>query len=119
MLRINELKLPLHHSDDELRTAIIQKLSITADELLNFSIFKRSYDARKKARILLIYQLDVNLAKDVEARVLQAYTKNNSVRPSPDSSYKFVAQADTSFPNSDQHRPIVIGFGPCGMLSAL
>jgi uncharacterized FAD-dependent dehydrogenase len=119
MLRINELKLPLHHSDDELRTAIIQTLSITADELLNFSIFKRSYDARKKARILLIYQLDISLSEEVEARVLTAFTKNNAVRPCPDTSYKFVAQADTNFPSSDQQRPIVIGFGPCGMLAAL
>jgi len=119
MLRINELKLPLHHNDDELRAAIIQKLAITADELLTFSIFKRSYDARKKSSILLIYQLDVSLSKGVEARVLTAYTKNNSVRPSPDTSYNFVAHADTNFPNADQQRPIVIGFGPCGMLAAL
>jgi len=119
MLRINELKLPLHHNDDELRAAIIQKLAITADELLTFSIFKRSYDARKKSSILLIYQLDVSLSKDVETRILTAYTKNNSVRPSPDTSYNFVAHADTNFPNSDQQRPIVIGFGPCGMLAAL
>jgi uncharacterized FAD-dependent dehydrogenase len=119
MLRINEIKLPLHHNDDELRAAIIQKLAITADELLTFSIFKRSYDARKKTSILLIYQIDVNLTKDVESRVLLSSTKNNDVRISPDTSYNFVAQADTNFPNSDQLRPIVIGFGPCGMLAAL
>jgi uncharacterized FAD-dependent dehydrogenase len=119
MLRINELKLPLHHNDGELRAAIIQKLAITADELLDLSIFKRSYDARKKASILLIYQIDVSLTKEVETRVLSAFTKNNTVRPSPDTRYNFVAQADTNFPNSDQHRPIVIGFGPCGILAAL
>jgi len=119
MLRINELKLPLHHNDDELRATIIQKLAITADELISFSIFKRSYDARKKSSILLIYQLDVSLSKDVEARVLSAYTKNSSVRLSPDTRYNFVAQANTNFPDSDQKRPVVIGFGPCGMLAAL
>jgi len=119
MLRINELKLPLHHDDDELRAEIIQKLAITADELLNFNTFKRSYDARKKNSILLIYQIDVSLSEKVEARVLAANSKNNTIRTSPDTSYCSVAQADTNFPCSDQHRPIVIGFGPCGILAAL
>jgi len=119
MLRINELKLPLHHNSDELRSEIIRKLAITANELLDFTIFKRSYDARKKSNIYLIYQLDVTVEKEVEARVLSAFTKNNTVRPSPDTRYHFVAQADSSFPENEQQRPIIIGFGPCGMLAAL
>jgi len=117
MLRINELKLPLHHSNDELREAIVKQLSISGSELLDFTIFKRSYDARKKSRILLIYQLDVSLTKDVESRILSA--NQNSVRVTPDTSYKFVAQASVNFPDTGQQRPIIIGFGPCGMLSAL
>mgnify|MGYP000650888943 CR=1 FL=1 len=119
MLRINELKLSLHHSSDELQSAIINKLAINPDELLDFTIFKRSYDARKKANILLIYQLDIALSKDVEERVLQAFEKDNLIKPSPNTQYKFVAQANEDFPNKDQQRPIIIGFGPCGMLAAL
>jgi len=119
MLRINELKLSLHHNNDELRSAIIRKLSITADELLDFSIFKRSYDARKKNSILLIYQLDVSLADGVEERVLETFSQNTTVRLSPDTNYNFVAQAQLNSPNSEQQRPIIIGFGPCGMLAAL
>lgn len=119
MLRINELKLSLHHNEDELRAAIIQKLAITAEELLDFSIFKRSYDARKKSSILLIYQLDISLAENVQTRVLTTFSKDNSVRLSPDTHYKFVAQADTDFPQHKQQRPIVIGFGPCGILAGL
>ena len=119
MLRINELKLSLHHNSDELRSAIIRKLAITAEELLDFSIFKRSYDARKKSSILLIYQLDVSLAEGVEERVLETFSKNTTVRLSPDTNYHFVAQAQPNFPSTVQQRPIIIGFGPCGMLSAL
>jgi len=119
MLRINELKLSLHHTNDELQAAIINKLAITSDELLDFTIFKRSYDARKKAKILLIYQLDISLSKEVEERVLQLFEKDNLIKPSPDTQYKFVAQANEGFPNKDQQRPIIIGFGPCGILAAL
>ena len=119
MLRINELKLPLHHNDDELRTAIIEKLAITADELLSFNVFKRSYDARKKSSILLIYQLDVSLNQEVESRILNAEQKHNAIRQSPDTDYHFVAKANKNFPQPNQQRPIIIGFGPCGMLAAL
>lgn len=119
MLRINELKLPLDHSDDDLLDAIVNKLDIVRDKLLDFTIFKRSYDARKKSNILLIYQLDVTLTEDAEKTVLEKFAKQSFIRPSPDTSYHFVAAAPADFPGSEQQRPIIIGFGPSGILAAL
>jgi len=119
MLRLNEIKLPLDHSDSDLKQAILDKLSINAEQLLDYKVHKRSYDARKKSAILLIYQLEVTLDADIEADVLEKFAKQNSVMPSPDMSYKFVGTADTDFPSNDQSRPIIIGFGPCGILAAL
>jgi uncharacterized FAD-dependent dehydrogenase len=117
MLRLNEIKLPLNHTEADLPQAILARLEISAVDLLDFSIFKRSYDARKKSQILLIYQLDVSLPEAVEATLLGK--KLSHVLPTPDTSYKFVAQAPADFPSSQQLRPIVIGFGPCGLLAAL
>ena len=119
MLRLNEIKLPLNHSDDDLRLAILQKLGIGKEDLLDFSVYKRSHDARKKSAILLIYQLDVTLTKATEARLLAQLPALSHVGPSPDTSYNFVAQADATFPAGEQQRPIIIGFGPCGILAAL
>ncbi len=119
MLRLNEIKLALNHSDDELAVAIINKLGISADELVSYTVFKRSYDARNKNAILLIYQLDVVLTKAAEAAVLKKFDQPSFVRPSPDTSYHFVAQAEDNFPTENQQRPIIIGFGPCGILAAL
>ncbi len=119
MLRLTEIKLPLHHTDNELPAAIIETLGIKSDELLSFSIFKRSYDARKKSNILLIYHLDVTLSADNEKAVLEKFAKQSFVKESPDTSYKFVAQASADFPADNQERPIIIGFGPCGILAAL
>ncbi len=119
MLRLNEIKLPLDHSDSDLAEAIITKLEISADDLIDFKLHKRSYDARKKSAILLIYQLDVTLSPALEESVLEKFAKQNSVMPSPDMDYHFVAQADADFPQKGQTRPIVIGFGPCGILAAL
>jgi len=119
MLRINEIKLPLDHSEAELDAAVVARLGVEAAAIRHVSVFKRSYDARNKSRILLIYQLDVELAADLEQSVLAAQGDNASIRPSPDTRYQYVAHAPTEFPDAQQQRPVIIGFGPCGILAAL
>jgi uncharacterized FAD-dependent dehydrogenase len=119
MLRLNDIQLPLNHSDEDLAAAIVAKLDINSSEIVSFSVFKRSYDARKKANILLIYQVDVVLSAANQQRVLEQFSEQSFVKISPDTSYHFVAHADENFPTGNQQRPIIIGFGPCGILVAL
>lgn len=119
MLRLNDIQLPLHHAEKELPAAIVRRLGVDEGQLLNFTVFKRSYDARKKTNIVLIYHLDVELAEAVEQEVLLRFAGQSFVRPSPDTSYRFVTKVPDTFPESHQQRPIVIGFGPCGILAAL
>lgn len=113
MLRLTEIKLPLDHPDDALQNAILKKLQITPEELINYSIFKRSYDARKKGNIALVYILDLETTK--EADLLHRLKKDPHVMLTPDMSYRVVAQA----PSNLSIRPIVIGTGPCGMFAGL
>lgn len=119
MLRLNDIQLPLDHAAEAIPAAAIARLGIDAGDLLHCSVYKRSYDARNKNRILLIYQLDVEVTADLEIQLLDAFAHSASVVPSPDTRYQFVAQADASFPAAGQQRPLVIGFGPCGILAAL
>ena len=119
MLRLTEIKLPLEHTETDLAAAIVDKLEISAEQLQGFSVFKRSYDARQQDNILLIYHLDVQLADELETQQLEKFVRQSFCRTSPDTSYQFVALADADFPNSEQQRPLVIGFGPCGILAAL
>ncbi len=118
-LRINDIKLPLDHSDADLRSAVVETLGIASDDLLEVCVYKRAYDARKKSAISLIYNLDVVLAEKSEKTVLAKFSGSGKVMPSPDTTYKFVANANADFPNPEQQRPIIIGFGPCGILTAL
>lgn len=113
MLRITDLQLPLEHSDDDLREAILQRLGIPPAALLRFTIFKRSSDARKKSAISFIYTLDTELAN--EAEVLRRLKNDRHIGTTPDTSYRFVTQAPTQLST----RPLVIGFGPCGIFAAL
>ena len=113
MLRITELKLPLDHAPDALRPAICQRLGIANDDLLDVSLFRRGYDARKKSAITLIYTVDCTLRD--EAAVFKRLHGDRNISPTPDMAYKMVAQA----PAGLTERPIVIGMGPCGFMAAL
>ena len=113
MLRLTELKLPLDHPPDALRAAIVQRLGLADAELVDFSIFKRSYDARKKHALLLVYAVDAEVRH--EAALLKKFRNDHRVAPTPDMSYRFVGRA----PETIDERPVVIGFGPCGIFAAL
>ena len=113
MLRLTELKLPLDHPPAALRAAILQRLGLADDELLGFSIFKRSYDARKKHALLLVYAVDVEVRN--EAALLKKFRTDSHLAPTPDMRYHFVGNA----PADQAERPIVVGFGPCGIFAAL
>ncbi|MDN3919687.1 NAD(P)/FAD-dependent oxidoreductase [Roseateles violae] len=118
MIRITELRLPLDHAEDALRPAIVARLGIADAQLRAFTVFKRSYDARKKAAILLIYTIDCELAAEDEAALLQRFAGDPHIKPTPDTGYKFVGQAPAGGWPEDR-RPVVIGFGPCGIFAAL
>ena len=121
MLRLTEIKLPLEHTEAALTSAICARLGIKPNELTSYTIAKRSYDARKRGAIVLIYSVDVETPR--EAEVLRRFDAgvhghaagSGKVMPTPDTSYKFVAHA----PDNLALRPIVIGTGPCGLFAGL
>ncbi|WP_426031826.1 NAD(P)/FAD-dependent oxidoreductase [Caulobacter sp. DWP3-1-3b2] len=114
MLRLSELKLPLGHDPLALGPAIEARLDLAPGDLLDFAIAKRSHDARRKAAILMIYSVDVTLRD--EAAVLARLAGDSHVRPTPDTEYRFTAQAPEGF---NGPRPVVIGAGPCGLFAGL
>lgn len=115
MIRINELSLPIDHTPDELRRAIVKRLNADDASVVSFNVFKRSYDARKKSGgvLLFVYVVDVEVVD--ETGVLQAFAADKNIRVSPDTNYYPVATA----PKDLNERPLIIGFGPCGLFAAL
>src|SRR3982751_3374033 len=111
MLRLTDIKLPLDHGPEALKAAILKKLKLPADALLDWKIFKRAHDARNRQAIFYIYTVDVALKDESRAPF--------GLRPAPDMEYKFTAHAPESFPNDHLKRPLVIGAGPCGLFAAL
>ena len=113
MIRLTEIKLPLDHPEEAIQAAILKKLNLAAEELQSFSIYKRSYDARRKSTIRLVYILDVETSH--EENLLEIFKNDPHVLVTPDTTYQMVAQAPKDF----SLRPIVIGTGPCGLLAGL
>jgi uncharacterized FAD-dependent dehydrogenase len=114
MIRISELPLPLDYTPEALRQAILQRLAIPAAELLDFSLFKRSYDARRRSSaILFVCIVDVTVRD--EAAVLKRLARDRHVGIAPDTSYHPVARARAQL----DERPLVVGFGPGGLFAAL
>jgi len=106
MLRLTDIKLPLDHRPEALKAAILKKLRLPAEALVDWRVFKRAYDARNRNAITYIYTVDVTLRDENRAP--------KDVRPTPDLEYKFAAHAPRNF-----QRPLVIGAGPCGLFAAL
>jgi len=113
MIRITNIKLPLDHTVDQLQQEILSTLKISQNQLLDFTIFRRGFDARNNKNISLLYTIDVTSKNEVG--LLKKHSKNQNVRATPDMSYQYVAQA----PESLNERPVVVGFGPCGIFVGL
>ncbi len=114
MIRITELKLPLDHDEHALSALIVKTLGIVPSDLLNDTIYKRSYDARKQ-KLLLVYICDVEVAPELEAKLLSQFETHPHIRPTPDQTYYPVVQLNTA----PALRPVIVGFGPCGIFAAL
>lgn len=114
MLRISELKLPLDHAPDALAALIARTLDVPLDAIASHNVYKRSFDARK-VELLTVYICDVQLADaKLEAALLAKHTGHPHIQKAPDMRYTPPANAPEG-----TARPVVIGFGPCGIFAAL
>ncbi|RPI77544.1 MAG: FAD-binding protein [Desulfobacteraceae bacterium] len=112
MLRINQIKLPLDHTPEDLTKALVAKLAIKAAELIEYRVFRQAVDARKKRAIHLVYSVDAVLEN--EARFQQA-RNSSDIMASPDLGYRDVVPG----PEKLSAPPIVVGSGPAGLFAAL
>jgi uncharacterized FAD-dependent dehydrogenase len=113
MLRLTEFKLPLDHSDEELRAALLKRLGIGAGDFVDCTVFRRAADARKPKAITFTYTLDVTLKN--EAAVFKRLKGDRNLAPTPDMTYRPVVRLR----QPPKKRPVVIGTGPCGLFAAL
>ena len=112
MIRINEIKLSLDDSEELLRAKAAKALKINEKYIKSLSIFKKSVDARRKDDVHFTYSVDVEIALDEEQIVRKS--KSNKVSLVKPYAYEMPVNNRVS-----QFRPIVVGFGPAGMLAGI
>ena len=117
MLRLSEVKLPLDHPPAALDAAVharLAEIGVQPDGLIQYTVYRRAHDARKKSDIKLNYIIDCEL-KD-EAAAIRRIEGKPHYGVTPDMTYQFVAKAP---PTLNVPRPVVIGMGPCGLFAGL
>ncbi len=117
MIRVQEIRLPLDHDELALKAALLKRLGVKAADLVSFKVFKRAADSRKKSDILLVYIVDAEVRD--EAATLARLAGDRHIGPAPDMTFRLAASAPHGFPNGSAERPLVVGFGPCGIFAAL
>ncbi len=131
MIRLSELKLPLDGAFDPPDTAsnpplyppslaplIAQTLGISLDAIADWKVFKRSFDARQKLQV--VYIVDVQLHDSSKAQqLLQQHAQHPHIQATPNMQWHPPVQAPADWPTLSAVRPVVVGFGPCGMFAAL
>ena len=143
MIRLSELKLPLTalpvearrasdapaetdedrklapHPIDALRQLAAHTLGIDEDEVCDLTVFKRSFDARKQ-NLLVVYIVDVTISDDaLEKSLLAKHVKNSHIQATPNMTWLPPVHAPADWGKEKQDRPVVVGFGPCGIFAAL
>lgn len=109
MIRVNQVKVPLSHRQEDILYKTAKILRIAPEEILSWQIVKKSIDARKKPEIMVVYSVDVCVAS--QDKVL-AGCKSKQVQEVTDKAYRFPSEGNDEF----THRPVIIGTGPAGLL---
>jgi uncharacterized FAD-dependent dehydrogenase len=116
MIRITQLKLPIKHTNEDMIAAIAKTLKLPPQKIKDFTIVKKSIDARKKNEVKYIYTVEVNVLlapKEYETTIISR-SRNENVSIAEKSQYEFAATGTKKL----NHRPIVVGTGPAGLFTA-
>jgi len=111
MIRVPEIKLSLDQDESMILKEVARKLRIESEDIISYSIFKKSIDARKKSDLHFVYTVDVELKN--EDIILKKNSKKG-ITKAPKQSYEYKSIAPKNFT-----RPIIVGLGPAGLFAGL
>lgn len=111
MIQIQQLKLPITHTGEDLEKKVLKTLKIKKEQLLELRIAKQSIDARKKQDIHYVYTIEADTTDD---KKIAGRLHQNQIRYQEKFIYRFPIPCGPGF----THRPIIAGCGPAGLFCA-
>ena len=109
MLRITNIKMPVKHNIDDLKTVVCKLYKILKNEILSFEIAGQAIDARNKNNVIYVYSVDVELVDE------KKYEGVKNVRGIEKKIYKTAILENIK----TGKRPVVVGTGPSGVFAGL
>src|SRR5207253_9032161 len=97
MLRLTDIKLPIDHPPEALKAAILKKLRLPAEALLDWRLSKPAHDPRDRDAIFYIYPVRVTVKHQSRAP--------GEVPPAPGVHCEFPAPAPPRLPYDRGHKP--------------
>ena len=116
MLTLQQIKLPVSHTREDLEKKILKTLKISPQELQSWKIRKQSLDARKKPELYFVYTIDASVKK--ESKVLKKVNSNNVMLTKKKKFLYLTAPEGLSMKNLESCRPVIVGSGPAGLFCA-
>ena len=115
----DEDRIPAPHPEAALRKLAAQALGIDSEDIDQLHVFKRSFDARK-VDLLAVFIVDLTLKNaQAEAPLLAQFPKHPHIQATPNMTWQAPCHAPANFGLKEGERPVVVGFGPCGIFAAL
>lgn len=111
MIRVKQIKLPLSHTEEDLKRKAARTLKISEKQIREYHIVKRSIDARKKSEVCYVYTLDIQVTQ--EQKILKRVYSNN-IMLTGEERYRFPEQGTVPL----KHPPVIVGSGPAGLFCA-
>ncbi len=115
MIRINQIKLPVQHTEQDLQKAICKVLR--KPEIKTYTIIKQSLDARDKQKLHYSYSVEISETGFTQKEIRKLLTNKNIMLTS-NKKYDFASQISHDFIEDKpalQHPPIIVGTGPAGL----
>ena len=111
MIRLNQLKLPVNHTEEQLVHKTAQSLRIPTEDILELEVVRQSLDARKKPELFYSYSIDVIVKKEekVYKDACRRLGKAN-VLQTEKRKYHFPAGGT----QPQKHPTVIVGCGPAG-----
>lgn len=110
MIRISQLKLPITHTESELKKKIAKTLRC-GEKSFSYEIIRQSLDARHKEDKKFVYTIEVSIEN--EKKILQK-VHNNNIMSTIKKEYVFPKAGNREL----SHRPVIVGSGPAGIFCA-